>query len=58
MPLTDVRERLEAALRGNELGDLVAEWRREGKSQVEIYDVSRVSCSPYAEKNARRRRRW
>jgi hypothetical protein len=34
-----VRERLEAALDENELRGLVAEWRREGKSQVEVYDA-------------------
>ena len=39
MMLTEVRERLEAALNDNELRGLVAEWRREGKSQVEVCDV-------------------
>jgi hypothetical protein len=39
MMLKDVRERLEAALSDNELRGLVAEWRREGRSQVEVYDV-------------------
>jgi hypothetical protein len=39
--LTEVRERMETALRGNMDGlhDLVAEWRREGKSQLEVYEV-------------------
>jgi hypothetical protein len=39
MMLTEVRERLEAGLRGNELRGLVAEWQREGKSQAEVHDV-------------------
>lgn len=39
MILAEVRERLEAALRGNELRGLVARWQHEGKSQAEVYDV-------------------